>query len=217
MYTYTQIRRLLPLLILLCAPAWAAAQTCSREDIEHYLQRGFTHDQVTKLCGNAPLDAAPVSAPPAADGTAAPSAAPPPIVTDRMSDDLLVLKSSIEANDVQVTPTAIVYRVAEHCVFHGTENHLGLRDRACLPLSVTIARKGLRVTQAREPLFLIREGQFIVASDVERRFDGLDRLNRHQRAEIETEYPVRINEINVPFRKRADLNRLKETFERLAD
>ncbi|MGF1548175.1 MAG: hypothetical protein ACFCUG_12695 [Thiotrichales bacterium] len=226
MYPNQQTRRLLPLFVLLCAPGWALAQTCSREDIEHYLQRGFTHDQVTRLCGNAPAEATtpttstPMQVPattPDAGGRPAPLSAPPPVVTDQGADDLLTLKASIEASDVQVTPEAIVYTLNEECLFHGTENHVGLRDRTCLATTVSIARKDLKVTAVRAPILLVREGQFIVTGDITRSFEGLDRLNRYARAEIESEYPRRVNEINVPFRKRTDLTRLQAAFERLAN
>ncbi len=211
------IRSRLVALALLLSPVLANAGTCSREDIDYYLKRGFTPEQVVKLCGNgsaepvAPATAAPAGVAPVPVPAPSPSPAP-----TAQNDELITLKSSIEADDVQLTPEAIIYTRTKDCLPYGSENYDGFRSKACVTTTTTLARKGLRVVRVQEPMFLVRDAEFVVAGDITRQLSGLERHDRFLRQTLIDEYPERPTEINVPFRKEIDLKKLEATFKRLA-
>lgn len=136
----------LPLLLcLLCAAAQARAE-CAREDVQFYLDKGFTQEQVTKLCA------------PAA-GAARPEAGRYRAYTeeyvDREDEEYtarmrvereVFLRNAIEATDIRVDGGRLHY-TRENCVSEGVEKDRAFGLKACPEVQFRIRLAGLSIDE----------------------------------------------------------------------
>ncbi len=216
-----------PVLLAALTGSAHAAPACSRADIDHFLARGFTPEQVVRLCGSAP---APLVAPqptaptPPATGTSAPPAAATttpgattaaPAGSPAEASDAAVLRTALDADDVQVTPSEIRY-TWDRCLPYGEEGYGGLRPRACVTLITHIDRHGLQVRKAVKGIFLLREPVLRIAAPVRREVRGLDRLKPRQRAAFLRAYPEHAGQIDLPLKHDMNPQQIAGVLRRLA-
>ncbi len=196
------------LLATLASPGAGAQPVCSRADIDHYLARGFTPEQVVRLCGSAEKSVVP---PPAAPPAAAPAAAAPAAP----AEDVAVLRTALDAEDVQVDDKEIRY-TWERCLPFGEEGYGGLRERACVTLVTHIDRHGLRVLKAAKGIPLLRDPVLRVAGHIRREAQGLERLNKRQRADFLRDYPPQTDRLDIPLKRSMDPRQIAAVLKRLA-
>jgi len=161
---------------LLLAFALPAAAACSRADVEFYLGKGFTPEQITTLCaGEAEKKPATLR-----------------------SDDEMELLVGIKGYAVTVGTASIGY-TREECVEYGEEDMYGFRKKVCPKRRYTIGLKGLKVLRGRRSLFF-RRGTLRVQGAIERRIlsgmDGLDQAESRLAAAVletgdQTVIPIR--------------------------
>jgi len=111
-------------ILLLNQPLWAGS--CNMGQIDQFLQRGFTHEQVVKLCGN-PQTSEP--SPSQKDPESAPTQEPATQPNSGIEKDTFYLHTVIDADKVEVTPEAIIYW-RDKCYAYGSEGFTGFRPEA---------------------------------------------------------------------------------------
>ena len=221
------------LISFLFAASSAWANACSKEDIDFYLKRGFTHEQVVRLCSNAPVMMqksapaqqipAPVSTqqtaptpvqtmpapavttvtPPVETAVPTIAPAPKPAASEVSQSDLIYFKTAINSDQVDLTPDALTYLLGG-CIKYGDADFNGFKEEACVKTRTTISRKGLQVVEAQKGILLIRDQKLIVAGDIKREVLDADKLKPKKRNAFLAEYALNPGQLNVPVRSGID-------------
>lgn len=222
-------------LLLTLATSAAVAANCSREDIDHYLDRGFTPDQVIDLCGQLAPSAAdtPVAAPeatPAPDVVApvapvatpaVPVAAPaaPASRADNGLDDesFFTIKHALDADEVQVTDAELIY-TRDRCHRFGEEDAIGQRPIACVVTRTTISRAGFEILKAVKGILLIQDRQFLVSADrIQREVLTPEKItNARERKLFLEEFSTNPKQLDIPLRRGYEPPELAPLFQKLA-
>jgi len=196
-------------ILLLNQPLWAGS--CNMEQIDQFLQRGFTHEQVVELCGN-PQTAEPSPSQKAPES--APTQEPATQSSSGIEKDTFYLQTVIDADKVEVTPEAIVYW-RDKCYAYGSEGFTGFRPEACVNMRTTINRKGLEVVRAAKAIIMIRDQEMIVNGDIKQVVLNPEKLKPNTLKSFNTDYPSSLTDINIPVKKGIDPVKVAETLKRL--
>jgi len=134
---------------------------CSRDDIEFYLSKDFTPEQITEICKTSP-----------ASNSA--SGAEPLPVESPINDDQLLLKEAIDARNISITDEYISYTL-KICVEYGEEDDYGFAPKACPDIRYTISLSGLNATESSKKLLFFGERGIDVKAVIRRKvMGGLD-------------------------------------------
>ncbi len=161
-------------LSLLSSPVFAA--DCTRADIDHFLDRGFTPDQVVALC-----------------------ASPAPAESPADVSERAVITDALAAYDISLDREQLQYR-RDQCFRYGRENLAQQRTQVCGTVVYRIALAGLEILDSRSKLLIWGRNSVAVSGDVQRDYQldlaGLSQWEQAQLAkELEhgpqTELPVR--------------------------
>jgi len=140
--------KILALSVLLSGPASRCFAGCVREDVDHYLEKGFTQDQIAGICSGK---------------AQAPRAAASPALVE--------LSSGIDALDVFLSTAAVGFTRKE-CVKHGGEDLFGFEDSLCLRRRYTLELAGMKIAKVRRRVFLFGKDVVVVRGRIRR--DVLD-------------------------------------------
>ncbi len=185
---------LLMLAALAAGNVWAG---CSRDDIDYYLSRGFSHDQVVRLCGTQPAP----SQKTLTDQTPAPAktANQPPD-----SQDLLVeqtyLQAVMDAEAVKLGPDTVAI-IQERCFPYGEENAIGFREEACGRMVTTIDRQGMEITRVVDPVFLLRDGILRIRARITRQMAFRKKIRAADKKAFFQDYPKQSDTLDIPLKK----------------
>ncbi len=199
-------------IILLNQPLWAGS--CNMEQIDQFLQRGFTHEQVVKLCGNPQTAESSASQKALESSTTSPTQKPVTQSNPGIDKDTFYLQTVIDADKVEVTPEAIIYW-QDKCYKYGTEGFTGFRPKACINMRTTIQRKGLEVVRAAKGIIMIRDQEMIVSGDIKQDVLNPEKLKPKTLKAFNSDYPSSVAEINIPVKKGIDPVKVAETLKRL--
>jgi hypothetical protein len=195
--------------MLLNQPLWSGS--CDMEQIDQFLQRGFTHEQVVELCGN-PQPATPSNE----KNTASTQQSETETQSDTDIDkSAFYLQTVIDADKIEVTPDAITYW-RDKCYAYGSEGFTGFRPEACVNMRTTIQRKGLKVVRAAKGIIMIRDQEMIVSGDIKQEVLNSEKLKPKALKAFTTDYPSSLTKTNIPVKKGIDPMDVAETLKRLA-
>jgi hypothetical protein len=185
------------------------AGSCSKNDIDHYLKSGFTHDQVIKLCATAvakPVVNAPYQAPVAATPatTQAYSASAPAVSQDA---NQLYFETVINANPVILSGDSLIFQRKE-CAIYGDIDMTQTRDKACVNTRTTIKLKGLQIIRAQKAILMVRKQELVVKGTITREYLDLAKHNKYKIAAIQQQLPTHPEELNIPVKKGIDPTRV---------
>ena len=188
------------------------ANSCQKADIEYYLQRGFTHDQVVRLCSttnSAPTQAATpdvstVSAVPQYQHQNSTSLAAQPSVPDMTSiQDQVYFETVLIATSAKLSPESLSY-VSKECVEYGDAGIAGLRSKACANTKVTLPFNGLQVVRATKGIFLFRQQELLLRGNIQREYLNLSSYSSTEQAAIRAQLPENLSQLDLPVRKGVD-------------
>ena len=115
---------------------------CSRDDVTFYLDKGFSTEQITVLCGPSSTPAASTSAsdmqqPDLQDSeqSSGPAA---------VDDNTLFLQRAIKAREISLSRDALHY-TQKICIEFGEEDLFGFTPKVCPDVVYTVSLKGLEV------------------------------------------------------------------------
>ena len=193
--------------MLLNQPSWS--DSCDMEQIDQFLQRGFTHEQIVKLCGN------PQPATPSTEKDPASTQQPETRFDTDIDKRVFYLQTVIDADKIEVTPDAITYW-RDKCYAYGTEGFTGFRPEACVNMRTTIQRKGLKVVRAAKGIIMIRDQEMIVSGDIKQEVLNSEKLKPKALKAFAADYPSSLTKTNIPVKKGIDPMDVAETLKRLA-
>ncbi|MBT4837625.1 MAG: hypothetical protein HON94_09805 [Methylococcales bacterium] len=109
---------------------------CSRSDVDYYLSKGFSNDQVMSLCrDDSKLSEKTVS-----------SLGKRGVKEKKVNNSNAqhFLEIAIKANSVDITSEAISF-TRKHCIVYGEEDIYGFQPQVCLNVKTMLKRNGLMV------------------------------------------------------------------------
>jgi hypothetical protein len=190
------------------------AGDCSKSDIDYYLEKGFSHSEVVKLC-ETPSNR--IAAP-------APTAAMAPVSNQvnssfansqysKVRDDQIYLEAILNASNIRLAPPTLSYR-AEECVEYGEQTLAGQYDKACVQSNITVNLNGLKVIKATKRVFLIRDTKLIVEGDIQREYLNIDSLNSQKQNVIRLKLPNNPRQLNLPVQNGIDPKQVVKRLEK---
>lgn len=185
----------LSLLILgLASPVQAL--DCAREDIDHYLDRGFSPEQVVALCGSQAAD----PAGPEAGGRA----------------DLDFLRQAIDGFAITLDAQALSFS-RNICVAYDRPNYAEQRKKACGKAHYRIGLQGLTVLDSQSKLmFWGRNAVRVRSPELEQRYElGQETLSERDRRKLE-EALNRGQDAEIPVRDGVSPGALQARLQHLA-
>jgi hypothetical protein len=173
-------------LLFFSAQLWAETD-CSKEAIAYYLEKGFTPEQVTRMCQVSahsdetatPANTATAPAATTVDGQVA-DASGNKRQGSLKNDDFVFFNRTILSDSLTVTPETLTY-VGEECISYGEDDITGFQPKVCGVLKTTINRTGLVVLRAVKDLFIFRKAQLLVKGEIQREVINLDSLDSDDR------------------------------------
>ena len=182
--------------------------TCSRDDITFYLDKGFSTDQITVLCSEAPVPAA---------ETSMPEQQP---VSPEADDNALFLKRAIKAQKVDLDSSSLIY-TQKICIEYGDEDLFGFTPKVCPDVTYMISLKGLAVLSTGKKYGFYGTHEVRVKSSVIKReiIGELKNKEQEERALILEKFEGldKNDETAIPVRDDFSLEEVKRVLQELSN
>ena len=192
-YSYqSMIFRTFTLLLLGCSASVYAAVDCTPESIELYLQKGFSHDQVVKLCSEPEETKAPVS------------------TQTKHESELLSLRemefyftTKIKANNLKLTSQQLSFTNKE-CFQQGDSEMIIYNDRVCGLIRTELKLPGLKVINAEKGAFVFRDTELVVKTVINRSVVNAKKMHDKSRKLLNKLLDTAPQQYNIPLRDDVD-------------
>jgi len=161
----------------------AFANSCSKSDIDYYLQRGFTNAQVVQLC------AGPATTQNTGQTYQAPSQSQiqQNQQSNQLREDQSYLSAALDADGITMTSQGITLLPRE-CIEYGNKSGskaaADLIETICVNTQLKIDFAGLRINKAQKGIFLVRDATVDITGNIKRDFIGINDLRRQDRESI---------------------------------
>ena len=169
----------------------ALANSSSKSDIDYYLQRGFTNDQVVKLCVGTSSNQNNASN----QNTVLQSQA-----VNQLSEDQSYLSAALAANDVTLSNQNLTLLPRE-CIKYGPPNNADLIETICVDTKLSISLSGMTVGRASSGLLFVKDATVNVKGNIQREFVGINRLRRQDREAILETMKTNPSEVSLSVRR----------------
>ena len=191
--------------IVLTGPAGDVKAACSRSDVEFYLDKGFSHEQITAICSGA--EAQTVMEPEVKAGETEIrqseteiSETRPETASETARNDASFLAGAIDGNDVEVGMESLKYTTRD-CFEYGEEDNNGFRKKACPEVRFSIDFEGMKIKRSGRKEFLYGPMVIVVKGRIERQIlSGVEHLGKYDRKEVHRVLE-RSGEVAIPIRK----------------
>ena len=132
-----------------------AYSACSRDDVDYYLSKGFSTDQITTLCDTASQSKTPEQQAKSYNNTE------------------LFLREAIKGRNVVLTNHSLAYTL-KVCINYGEEDLYGFAPKACPNVRFEITLKGLEAKEPVKKLFFSPEEIEVKGTITRDVIDGLE-------------------------------------------
>ncbi len=180
---------LIACILLFCSSQLWAETDCSREAVGFYLEKGFTPEQISRMC-----QAPPASVPEPANKQSVTPGDSDKAVSD--NDEEMFFTKSILADSVSITPQTLIF-TRDQCIKYGRPMPISeIREKVCGNIQTTINRVGLKVLKAIKRISIFRDAEFLVEGEIHREVLNLDTLDSDDQkvfAKILDPYPAKFN------------------------
>jgi hypothetical protein len=159
-----------------------AVAACTRSDVDYYLEKGFTREQVVAICTGRSLPGGGVE--PIPNRTPLVPALSEPSAQKPAEDLEDFLRSAIDGYDVQLTDKALHY-TRKTCIEYGPYNQFGIKTEACPDVRYSIAREEMEVRKIKQAMLIFGNYEVIVTGRIDRRILDLNRYKPALRPAIQ--------------------------------
>ena len=154
---------------------------CAREDIDHYLNKGFTPEQITAICTKALVRPADKKS---TDNSK--------LITETNIGQNTLLKKNeqllieaIKGRNILLTNDALQYTL-KICVEYGEEDLYGFAPNACPVIKFIIARKNLEVIKSQKKYIFFGDNEIKIKATIEREvISGLEKNKPYEKKLIQ--------------------------------
>jgi hypothetical protein len=186
-----------------------AYAACSRDDVEFYLAKGFTNDQITTLCS--------VSSDSVNDQANATKQNNEENFNAATIDDKeLFLKTAIKAKNIYLDNDSLHY-THEVCVEYGEEDLFGFAPKVCPQVEFIIALKGLEVIDTGKQHYFYGTEEIRIRSAVKREIIGELKQQKLEDRKLILEKIENGDKVAIPVREDFSLDRVKQVLLQLAN
>ena len=203
---------LLPGIIVYMLYTTQVHAACSREDIEFYLDKGFSTDQITELCTAAPDTKRTDDIEDQKEQESSQQAAD----SVSVDDDELFLKTAIKAEDIGLGENTLHY-TQKVCLEYGEEDLFGFTPKACPNVKYTIALKGLEVLKTGRKYGFHGPFEARVRSTIEFEIIGKIKDTKPEDRDLIIKKLDEGDQTGIPIRDDISLDRVKDVLQRLAE
>lgn len=192
------VLRALPVALLgMASPLFAA--DCEREDIDHYLDRGFTPQQVLELCR----------------GGAA--SAPTMAQAQTHGEHLRFFRDAVDGFDLKLSDEAMSFS-RELCVKYDRPNYAQQRKNACGVAHYRIGLEGMKVLEASRKVVFWGSNDVIVSSPLlEKDYQlGQGELSQRDQDKLAEELAKDADVAVIPVREGVAVDAVRARLEELA-
>lgn len=157
----------------------AMAADCSREDVDHYLSKGFTPEQIVSLCGDAS------EAPPSPEPPPAASSAGGAADSDESRRALDYLDQATRAEKWHIDEEGVLSFSHPVKVVFGEEDVFGNRERVRPYIDVSLKLSELRIVGLSKRIPLLRRGSVTLSGEMWLEAVGEEGFEDDERAAIQ--------------------------------
>jgi len=194
------------------------ANNCSMQQIDKYLDRGFSHQQVVTMCASSSetiqeqiqievqkqvQEQVQVQVEEKVEQQInqqvrqqIQQASDLPVSG---SHDQLYFATVIDGTPVNLEEDSLSYKTRE-CAVYGEIDITEMRDKACLPTRITIYFDGLKVIKAQKGIPLLRKQQLIVKGTIKREYLDTSYLDEYKMIEVKKQLSLSMNSFNIPVK-----------------
>ncbi|MDH5767082.1 MAG: hypothetical protein OEZ38_13800 [Gammaproteobacteria bacterium] len=176
----------------------SAYSDCSREDIEFYLAKNFTTEQITRLCETS-------SSPTKNSNTNSQSPT---------TDTELFLREAIKGRDVSLSDESLTYTLRS-CIQYGEEDMYGFAPKACLNIKHQVALKGLKVSEPENRYLFFKPDKIEISGEIYREvMSGLEKYNAEDQQLILQKLETG-SKTSIPVRDDISIDQVFQTLQQL--
>ena len=191
------------LLLFVFIPPGYAAQ-CGREDVEFYLEKGFSPEQITALCTTTEADTNTLSTKqrqPVANNNQA-----------LMTQPEVYLLTAIDSAKAEIKDGALLFEQTI-CTKHGPVTSMGRQNQVCPNVAFVIKLDDLRITgQQKRPKF-IGGNHIKVAGNIAQSVPDINSLSAAEQPVVRRLYKEPPSEVEIPIKPGMDVGRAVEALQ----
>lgn len=199
-----------------------AQGACSRSDVDYYLEKGFTHEQIADICKGPVQDSAnktgvtkeaPIS--PDQPSQTQPKTKMPPQSGDPGTPEKF-LAESIDGYDIDITGDSLNY-TRERCLEYGEEDLFGFKEKVCPEILYTVDLQGMEVLSSEKEYVFFGDERVKVEGEISRRIiSGLEELQADERDLVTEMVQEDGDQLTIPIREGVPVKRVINNLEKLA-
>lgn len=177
---------------------------CSRSDIDHYLEKGFTPSQITSICGAQDISVTQDEQQSPAQQSTTQSVQP----VQQQEADRNFLVDVIDGYDTSLTADALSYTV-KRCYEVGEEDLFGFAPEICPEIRYTLHLEGMKIVDTERKYFLFGPPMIILNGQVRREIlTSLQDLTSQQKDILHKEIDTGDN-IVLPIQQGSSIERVQ--------
>ena len=213
---YLLIAVALNLGVLLFYAPFAQAE-CSRNDVEYFLKKGFSREQVVAICEVAkPKQFGESTEQNEGDYEAYNREIEARLRIERRlqkeEDDILLLRTAIAGEDIRITPEWLDFK-SSFCIAAGNNPDIEARVKVCPQVLYRVYFRGLRVKEYQRKYLVFGTREIEVEGTVKRKLlDDFKEYPEGLRLELLDAYKANVRKDGtfIPIRKGYPINRVRE-------
>ena len=186
-----------------------ANAACSRDDVEFYLGKGFSTDQITTLCSESSTPGDNVSDSETQNGDQ-------PSATDAAGESELFLKAAIKAKKIYLDSDYLHY-TQKVCIQYGEEDLYGFTPKVCPNVKFIITLKDLEVIDTGKKYYFYGTPEVRVKSKIKREIIGELKDQKPEDRELILEKFEQGDKTAIPIREDFSLERVKQVLQELSN
>jgi len=204
--------------LLIAQSSQVLANNCSMQQIDKYLDRGFSHQQVVTMCASSSesiqeqiqvevqkqvQEQVQVQVEEKVEQQVSQQvrqqiqqASDLPVSG---SHDQLYFATVLKGTPVNLEEDSLSYETRE-CAVYGEIDITEMRDKACLPTRITIYFNDLKVISAQKGIPLLRKQQLIVKGTIKREYLDTSYLDKYKMIEVKKQLSLSMSSFNIPVK-----------------
>jgi len=182
---------------------------CSRDDVQFYLDKGFSTDQITTLCDTAP------STKKNSQNINPTSKTKEKIYKATSNDTELFLREAIKGRDVSLTNESLAYTL-KFCIQYAEEDQYGFAPKACPNVRFSIKLKDLEVKEPGKKYLFFNPDEIEIKGSISREvISGLEKYKSEEQTLI-LQLLESGNKTTIPVRDDISLEKIFKTLKQLS-
>lgn len=184
---------------------------CARDDVDHYLDKGFTPEQITTICSTPSVN----NTDKAVNKKSSTEKITETDETHSLKKNEQFLKDAIKGRNILLTNDSLQYTL-KVCIEYGDEDMYGFAPKACPKIRFIIARKGLEVIKSQKKYIFFGTDEIKIKSTIRREIVGGLEKNTAEEQQLIQQLLESGDHTVIPIRDDISLDSVERTLLRLS-